>query len=79
MELWVVEYSAVQRCFHVDLLADALTKNRRALLNGEHPDFVPIGLFLDLDSAERFTDHWAEMYQNAQKITHKKENRPCFT
>ncbi len=63
MELWVVEYSAAQRCFHVDLLSDALEKNRRALLDREHPDFVPIGLFEDMNSAERFADHWIEIYK----------------
>lgn len=51
MRPWVVEYSATQRCCHVDLLEDALQKNRQAIEAQDKPDFVPIGIFPDAESA----------------------------
>ncbi|MBA2503119.1 MAG: hypothetical protein H0V27_09590 [Pyrinomonadaceae bacterium] len=47
IEMFVVEYSRSQNCFHVESVGEMLAKNRRMLLDGESifTDYIPVALF----------------------------------
>lgn len=44
MEIWVVEYSKTQGCFHVTTLEDSVEKNRRMYDNDANNDYQIIAL-----------------------------------
>lgn len=58
MDVFVTEYSPRQKAFHVDVLTDVIWKNRRALLDGQKPDFILLGLFGSSEEAHAFADDW---------------------
>ena len=37
--LWALEYSTIQKCFHLDTLHNLLTKNINACLNDNNNDY----------------------------------------
>jgi len=55
-EVWVVEWSESQQCFHVDLLDKSLETNTRNYLEGRKTDFVPIGVFATAEEATSYTE-----------------------
>ena len=48
---WVSEYSHKQGCFHVETLADALEKNRRAVAQGYEMDYIPFAVSITREDA----------------------------
>ncbi len=43
--LYVVEWSFTQRCFHIDDLNSSLAMNEKAFRSGCRVDFVPLGVY----------------------------------
>ena len=57
-ELWSVEYSIKQNCFHVDLLSSILEKNQRAVLEGRNAGYQLIGICESHNAACEFIKKW---------------------
>ena len=53
---WVSEYSSKQDSFHVETLADALEKNKQAVLHGDALDYLPFAISASQESASRQCD-----------------------
>lgn len=60
MDIWVVEYSPSQNCFHVDTLDRVLETNRRTVKDGNAPGYVPLQIFLTSEDAHDFAQIWKE-------------------
>lgn len=43
--LWSLEWSFNQRCFHVERLSDCIKSNLSCLISDGHTDYVLIGIF----------------------------------
>lgn len=57
-DVWVVEYSAEQQCFHIDQFSKSLAANRRALEEGRNPGYIPIYIALSSEEAHSLADRW---------------------
>jgi hypothetical protein len=55
-EFKVVEYSPSQRCFHVESMLDMIRCNQRVFMGLTMTDYLPIGLFRDESSLQKFLD-----------------------
>lgn len=55
-DLTVVEYSPSQKCLHVESALEMLQCNRRVFMGLSMTDYLPIGLFSDQGSLERFLE-----------------------
>ena len=53
---WVSEYSSKQDSFHIETLADALEKNKQALLHGDALDYLPFAISASQESASHQCD-----------------------
>lgn len=58
MDIWVCEYSLVQKCFHVDTLTRILELNRSAVEKGQDTGFVPLYIALSSEDAHAFSERW---------------------
>ena len=72
---WIVEYSTSQRCCHVDLLQDSITKNRAAIENRERPDFVVVAVFDAIEDAEHFAETFPLQMLSAPNFEEFEKNR----
>lgn len=54
--LTVVEYSGVQKCFHVETVAEMLRSNRRCFGRGGMVDYVPLAIVGSYEEAHRLCD-----------------------
>lgn len=55
-ELLICEYSAKQRCFHIETLAEALQKNRRGIIGGQGLDYIPFAVTDEFDEANKLCE-----------------------
>ena len=60
MDIWLCEYSPVQRAFHVDTLEKILADNRATVERGAVPGYIPIGVFLSAENARDFAEQWRQ-------------------
>ena len=63
MDIWLCEYSPVQRAFHVDTLEKILAVNRSHGRMGEEVpgviiEFPDSGVFLSSEEAHTFAEQW---------------------
>lgn len=61
-EPFVVEYSGIQRCLHVALLADSIVTNLRRFMDGTSGDWEPVALCRDHRTATQVADRLREMF-----------------
>ena len=55
-ELIVCEYSTKQNCFHIEKFAEALTKNKRGIIDGRGLDYIPFAVTDDFYEANKLCD-----------------------
>lgn len=52
--IFLAEYSPMQGCFHIDTLERCTKSNLASVLAGNPASFIPLGFFLDHDTAQAF-------------------------
>lgn len=67
MSYWTAEYSAKQDCFHVDMLERVLTMNQENALKKNSNDFIILGIFDDVDEADKFCTRFRHSQQRQGK------------
>lgn len=55
-ELWTVEWSGSQQCFHVDTLEKTLSQNLQAYAEGRVNDYQILGIVKSQADAHKFAD-----------------------
>ncbi|GEM_PF-6817755 len=60
-KIYVLEYSALQQCFHIEELQSMVEGNVQAYLHGRSNDFVTIAVSLDVQSLESLIDTLREV------------------
>lgn len=63
-EIWVVWYSPEQDAIHIDTLGKILSTNRRNIINGVSPGYVPIFLARTHDDAHDLADVFLKHLKN---------------
>lgn len=67
-EIWLVEYSPIQKAIHIDPIDKILSTNMRNIINGVSPGYVPIYTATTHEEAQRCADLFLEyLRSNAQK------------
>lgn len=56
--IWACEYSLKQDAFHIDTLDRILEANRQAVVQGEEPGYVVLGIAADCEAAHAFAREW---------------------
>ncbi|MBR3244191.1 MAG: hypothetical protein IKF90_16095 [Parasporobacterium sp.] len=68
-ELYVCEYSARQKVFHIAQLTKALQMNADGIIRGYGLDFIPFALVKDYAEADSVCDKMLElMKENRRKV-----------
>ena len=60
-DMWIVEYSSDQGCFHVQRLSETLRSNMSMVLRRTSNDFLPIALAESREEANAFAYRFNEM------------------
>ena len=68
ISVWGVEYSPVQRAFHVDTLERIAEMNRQNLEQGLAPGFVPIFVAEDSEDAHDLAERWRKDHQEVLRL-----------
>ena len=55
--LWVASYSARQRCYHVETVAEMLRSGRKQFCRGGMTDYVPLAIVGSSEDALKVCDH----------------------
>lgn len=64
-EIYIVEYSMNQECFHVHSAEDMIQKNMKTIMNRVPIDYIPIGVFLTKEHANEFVNLMRDMIKFA--------------
>lgn len=59
-ELWSVEWSEKQQCFHVDFLINVIQKNAEEYFEEGETEWMLIGVFHDAQKAHKFVEEMRE-------------------
>lgn len=70
-EIYTVEYSVVQKCYHVTTLDDTLRNNIEAVERESENQFSIIGFFKDYDSASDFVDYHRNRRNMSRVVVNK--------
>jgi hypothetical protein len=62
MKLWVVEWSPVQRCFHVEQLGKVIKTNIETVVAGMIPGYIIVGLYETHDLAAAASNEVREKF-----------------
>lgn len=57
MNIYTVEYSVVQHCYHIDFLEKTLQNNLQAVEENLNNGYLIIGLFKSHEAAAHFVDY----------------------
>lgn len=66
--LFAVEYSMTSNSVHRRSLRKVIENNQRNLSNGHSSDYVPIGLFLSREEADRFIEQFSRTLAEQAQI-----------
>lgn len=61
-DLWVVEYSVSQQCFHVDTLGDSINNNQFICVNQRPVDYLIIAICDTYEQAHGFINLFQARY-----------------
>lgn len=64
LDVWVCEYSPIQKAFHIDTLIRVLEKNRRALEAGKNPGYVMLHICATDQEALKFAEEWERHHKD---------------
>lgn len=66
---WTVEYSCIQKCFHIDVYEKTLKRNIKNCLNeNDQNNYIFLGMFNDIEAANVFVKKMKKTKKFLQEI-----------